>query len=209
MRQPVISTWPTAMPAAVDERKRRRPRLFVFFGLIASGKSTLASGFAERQGFPCYNTDRVRKELAGISATTRCAEGVGEGIYSPAFTARTYQALLDRAATDLESGRAGVVLDGSYGRRADRARVLELADRLGVGVVFILCSCSDREVRRRLALRARDPRAVSDGRWEIYLAQKERFESPDELDPAQLVRIETEAMPAELLDRLEAALAGE
>lgn len=190
------------MPAAVEQGEGRRPRLFVFFGMIASGKSTLARGFAERHGFSSYNTDRVRKELAGVDATTRCAEGVDQGIYSPAFTARTYQALLDRAEADLRAGMAGVVLDGSYGRRADRARVLELAARLGVAVVFILCFCSDAEVRRRLALRARDPGAVSDGRWEIYLSQKERFEPPDELGPAQLVRINTEAPPEVLLERL-------
>ncbi len=203
MRRPVISDLPTAMPAAIEHRERRRPQLFVFFGMIASGKSTLALAFAGRRGFPCHNTDLVRKELAGVSATTRCVEGVGEGIYSPAFSARTYQALLDRAERDLANGMEGVVLDGSYGRRTDRARVLELAARLGVAVVFVLCTCSDREVRRRLELRARDPRAVSDGRWEIYLAQKEHFEPPDELPPEQLVRIDTEAPPGVLLARLE------
>ena len=195
------------MPAAVERRGGGRPRLFVFFGMIASGKSTLARAFAGQRGFSCYNTDLVRKELAGVSATTRCAEGVDEGIYSPAFTARTYQALLDRAERDLKQGMDGVVLDGSYGRRTDRARVLELAARLGVDVVFVLCSCSDEEVRRRLELRARDPRAVSDGRWEIYLSQKERFEPPDELPPEQLVRMDTEAPPEVLLKRLENELA--
>ncbi len=195
------------MPAAAERPRAGAPRIFVFFGMIASGKSTLGRAFADRHGFSYHNTDRVRKELAGISATTRCAEGVGEGIYSPAFTARTYQALLERAESDLESGRPGVVLDGSYGRRADRARVLELAARLGVDVVFILCTCSDAEVRRRLALRARDPEAVSDGRWEIYLAQKEHFEDPGELRPEQLVRIDTGAPPDELLERLERELA--
>ncbi len=191
------------MPAAPDRGQARRPRLLVFFGMIASGKSTLARAFADRHGFSYYNTDRVRKELAGLSATTRCAEGVGQGIYSPAFTARTYQAMLERAREDLRHGRAGVVLDGSYSRRSERARVLELAAGLGVEVRFVLCSCSDAEVLRRLELRARDPQAVSDGRWEIYLAQKERFQAPDELRPEQLVRIDTDAPPDVLLDRLD------
>ena len=46
-------------------------RIFVFFGLIASGKSTLAEHFAKRYHLPYYNTDRVRKELAGIIQAIR------------------------------------------------------------------------------------------------------------------------------------------
>ena len=70
-----------------------------------------------------------------------------------------------------------VVLDGSYSRRADRERVRSMAAGMGVRCVFIFCTCSEKEVRRRLELRARDPEAVSDGRWEIYLHQKQTFES--------------------------------
>ncbi len=179
------------------------PCLYVFFGLIASGKSTLATRFADDHGLPCYNTDRVRKELAGLAATERRAEGMGQGIYTPEFTERTYRVMLERCRRDLAEGAAGVVLDGSYSRRADRHRVLTLADQQGCGVIFILCFCSDAEVRRRLAIRARDPDAVSDGRWEIYELQKQSFEEPDELDPSRLLRLDTESDPEFLLARIE------
>jgi predicted kinase len=176
--------------------------IHVFFGLIASGKSTLAGMFADRQERPYYNTDRVRKELAGLGATERSPDGMDRGIYTPEFTERTYQAMLERTRQDILAGRSGVVLDGSYARRIDRKQVFDLAAEMEVDICFVLCFCSDQEVRRRLAIRARDPEAVSDGRWEIFVVQKQRFEDPDELAPGRLLRLNTEADPEHLLEQV-------
>jgi len=177
-------------------------KIYVFFGLIASGKSTLAQRFAGESHLPYYNTDLVRKELAGLDPVTRRADGIDQGIYSKEFSAKTYQAMLDRAAADLRAGRHGVVLDGSYHRRAERERVLKMADSQGAVAVFILCTCSDDEVRRRLAKRARDPDAVSDGRWEVYQAQKEIFASPDEQQAHRLITMNTERPVEVVLEML-------
>ncbi|MCI5141266.1 MAG: hypothetical protein D3909_05980 [Candidatus Electrothrix sp. ATG1] len=176
-----------------------QPTLYIFFGLIASGKSTLAELFAEAQGFPYYNTDRVRKELAGIALNERRPDGMDQGIYTPAFTEKTYQAMLERAAQDFSKGATGVVLDGSYSKATDRHKVNELASSLNARTLFFLCSCSEQETQRRLALRAKDPNAVSDGRWEIFIQQREKFEHPDELSPPQITYIDTEAEPKKLL----------
>jgi hypothetical protein len=108
-----------------------QPELFIFFGLIATGKSTVAQAWAERRNLYYYNSDVVRKELAGISAQTRQRETVDQGIYSSEFTAKTYAALLERAGQDLSRGR-GVVLDASYQRKTDREQAWMLAQRLGV-----------------------------------------------------------------------------
>ena len=179
-----------------------QPTLYVFFGLIASGKSTLAELFAATQCFPYYNTDRVRKELAGIAANERRPDGMGQGIYAPEFSKRTYQTMLDSAAQDFNKGATGVVMDGSYSKAMDRQKVSELASALDVQILFIFCSCSEQETQRRLALRAQDPNAVSDGRWEIFVQQRTTFEQPDELPPHQIIHIDTEAEPQELLRHL-------
>jgi hypothetical protein len=182
-----------------------QPTLYIFFGLIASGKSTLAELFAVTHDFPYYNTDRVRKELAGLAANERRPDGMGQGIYTPEFSKRTYQAMLDSAAQDFNKGARGVVLDGSYSKATDRHKVnkvSELTSALNIQIFFILCSCSEQETQRRLALRAQDPNAVSDGRWEIFVQQRATFEQPDELPPHQLTRVDTEAEPQELLRQL-------
>jgi len=178
-----------------------RPRLYVFGGLIATGKSTLAAAWAARLGIAHYNSDVVRKELAGLASTASRKEGADQGIYTPEFTRKTYDTLLERAAAELEQGRS-VVLDASYLDRQERRLVLELARRLGVECRFIFCDCADQVKKERLKLRARDPQAVSDGRWEIYLRQKEKFQPPAELAPEQLLAIDTDQAIPTLLATL-------
>ena len=60
-----------------------------------------------------------------------------------------------------------------------------------VQIVFVHCSCRERVVKERLAIRADDPDAVSDGNWEIYLAQKGRFQALTEDE--QAIVIDTDA----------------
>jgi hypothetical protein len=62
-------------------------------------------------------------------------------------------------------------------------------------------------MKKRMERRARDPLAVSDGRWEVYIEQKKRFEPPVELAADELITIDTEAPVAVLLDRLHQRLA--
>ena len=180
----------------------KEPRVYVFLGLIASGKSTLAERFAGDYALPYYNTDRVRKELAGIDARQLKPDQYNQGIYTREFSQKTYQEMLDRTVSDIRAGSNGVVLDGSYHSREERDRVRRLGVSESVGVVFIHCLCSDDEVKRRLAQRARDPHAVSDGRWEIFLVQKDAFQVPEELAETELVTLNTEQPVSELLKRL-------
>lgn len=183
-----------------------KPMLYVFFGLIASGKSTLAERFASQFGFVCYNTDKVRKQLAGIDLTARQPERFNEGIYTKNFTTRTYLKMLDLAAEEIRKGKKAVVLDGSYSSREERLRVRRLAEELDAGYLFILCTCSEETVRDRLELRAKDPAAVSDGRWEIYQVQKDTFQAPTEFDASHLIEVETERPVDELIENLAATL---
>lgn len=186
---------------------QQQPKLFIFFGLIASGKSTLAQAWAERHGINYYNSDVVRKELAGFSPSSSQKEAVDQGIYSKEFSQKTYSALLEHAEKDIEEGKA-VVLDASYQSRFERDRVCELAKKLNVPAFFILCECPEEVMKQRMETRSLDPNAVSDGRWEIYLQQKKRFEFPDELAPSQFFTINTDMPVNDALDKLENLLKG-
>jgi hypothetical protein len=177
------------------------PRLYIFFGLIASGKSTLAEAWAQAIGAPYYNSDRVRKDLAGLVAHAPQPESFQAGIYSTAFSRKTYDALLHHAELDLRANRS-VVLDGSYQAKMERLRVDALAREYNAPGIFVLCRCPEELMKERMAQRARDPLAVSDGRWEIYLQQKANFEAPAELPPTALITIDTDAPVATLLTRL-------
>lgn len=179
-----------------------RPRVWVFFGLIASGKSYLAEAWATRHGFCHLNSDRIRKELAGAASVSGRGEAPNQGIYTPEFSRRTYDELLQRAAAPLAAGQS-VLLDASYQSRAERDLVRSWAAGRQVPVHFVQCICPEEEVKRRLGLRAADPTAASDGRWEILQVQKNRFESPTELAVTQLLTLDTDRSVGLLLDELD------
>jgi predicted kinase len=187
------------------EQYNNRPVLYVFFGMIATGKSTLAGAWAKHKGLDSYNSDRVRKELADIVPTEKRRETVDAGIYTPEFSLKTYRALLEKAEDRLQRCKS-IILDASYQYKRDRQDAKTLAGNLNCRVYFILCQCSEEEMQRRMALRSKDLTAVSDGRWEIYLQQKKRFEPPDELAPSELVVIDTEASLEDLLQELDEKL---
>ncbi len=178
------------------------PKVWVFFGLIASGKSYLAEAWAARHGFLHLNSDRIRKELAGEVAGSGRGAAQNQGIYTPEFSRRTYDKLLRRAALALASGRS-VLLDASYQRRSERDLVRAWAAKVSAPVYFVQCICPEEEVKKRLQLRGADPTAVSDGRWEILQVQKSNFESPSELADAQLLTLTTDRPVALLLDQLD------
>lgn len=179
-------------------------RVVIFFGMTASGKSTLAQAWADKQGVPYHNTDRVRKELVGIQATERRPDGIGQGIYTAALSAQTYQEMLRRTEGDFAAGSSLVVLDGSYSRVADRDAVRAWARAMDAQVRFFYCRCSPEVTRQRLAQRALDSSAVSDGRWEIYQYQQNSFELPDTTAEPDCVILSTEAAVVELLKQLAA-----
>lgn len=177
-------------------------KIVVFFGLTASGKSTIGQAFAKARSLPYYNTDRVRKELAGLKPTEKRPDGIGQGIYSSELTNQTYQVMLDKCCRDFSRGAEAVVLDGSYSRKGDRDKVLSAAEAIGAKVVFVFCTCSEGEVLRRFELRRRDASAVSDGRMEIYRHQLASFEFPGELAAEQLINLHTEREIHQLLAQL-------
>ena len=185
--------------------EKSTPVLYVFFGMIATGKSTIALAWAKHKQLHCFNSDRIRKELAGINPTDSQRESVDSGIYTNVFSQKTYKALLDEAEIKLKQGES-VIIDASYQYAHDRQDVTELAKNLDSQVYFILCQCPEIEMKRRMNLREKDPAAVSDGRWEIYLKQEKRFQSPDELSASELIILDTRASLEELLEELQEKL---
>jgi uncharacterized protein len=178
-------------------------RLLVFFGMIATGKSHLAVAFARKWGCAYHNSDIVRKELAGLAVDSRQINNIDMGIYSSEFSRRTYDALLSRAECDLNREECKcVVLDGSYQSRGERQRLCQAIGR-HYRLMFIYCQCPEAIMKKRMDKRLKNPRAISDGRWEIYLQQKKRFEMPTEFFPEQLLTLDTDRPLSELLSLLE------
>jgi aminoglycoside phosphotransferase family enzyme/predicted kinase len=160
------------------ERRGLRPTLFVTCGVMGSGKSSLAGQIAFELGIACFNSDVIRKQLAGIQSGVPATGDYGDGLYDRRTTMATYAELLRLAEAELGAGRS-VILDATFMRRADRAACAALAERRGAAFVILHAVCGDPEIRRRLMERSADRKSVSDGRVELLDRQQREFEPPD------------------------------
>jgi len=153
-----------------------RPAVVVLYGLMGTGKTTLARYLRESMGWPVLSTDAVRKQLAGIGETTKVLVPYNQGLYSPEMSSRTYAEVCRRGRELCAAGET-VVVDGAFKVNGERDQVVEMARQAGVDVVFVNTVCSVEEQRRRLEERQRRP-DVSDGRPELILDQRRDFEPP-------------------------------
>ncbi|WP_030587353.1 MULTISPECIES: bifunctional aminoglycoside phosphotransferase/ATP-binding protein [Streptomyces] len=139
-------------------------------GLPGSGKSTLSGALADRLGVTLLSSDRLRKELAGLPADRPASAPYGEGLYTPEWTARTYAALLERAATLLSRGES-VVLDATWSNAGQREAARHMAERTSADLVALHCRVPDGMTAARLESRTAGP---SDADLDVALAMAER-----------------------------------
>jgi aminoglycoside phosphotransferase family enzyme/predicted kinase len=130
-----------------------RVRLVLVGGLPGTGKSTLAAGLGEALGAAVLRSDEVRKELAGLTPTTPAPAPFGQGLYSPASTARTYDTLLGRAAVALRLGEV-VVLDASWMDPSARATARRVALETASDLCELRCEAPPELAARRMRARA-------------------------------------------------------
>ena len=121
-------------------------------GLPGTGKSTLADAVAGRLGFTVLNSDRIRKELAGLPAETSVRARYGAGIYSSEWTERVYAELLHRAAVLLSRGES-VIADASFISARQRAAAVPLAAAVSADLVQLRCTASRELTARRMNAR--------------------------------------------------------
>lgn len=178
----------------------QRPPLVVVYGLMGTGKSSIAHGLRERLGWHVLSTDAVRKQLAGLGEYARVFVPYGEGLYSAEMNRSVYAEVCRRAENLLQAGLP-VVVDGSFKRVEERLALVELAERVGARLLLLEAACGGEEQRRRLEARRRhDTR--SDGRVELLGHQHSEFESPSPEHLAFSVRVATDGTAAAVQARV-------
>lgn len=186
---------------AAERPPLRAPRLIAVGGLIASGKSQVATALGERLAAPVVSSDETRKQLLGVTPTTPLRDEPWRAAYSAQMTERVYAELLRRSRQVLESGRS-VVLDATFSSRAQREQARQLARSAGASFAFVECRASEAVAKQRLEARARGP-SVSDGRLEIYAQLAARYDAVTELLPPEHAPIDTNGPLEESLRQLE------
>ncbi len=157
------------------------PALIIMCGLMATGKSFIATKLARRLGAALLRSDEIRKDLHGVERSQHRLDMYREGIYTANATERTYEALFNAAEKSLAQGRS-IILDASFMSYEHRHRSRELAREAKARFRLIECAAPDEVIRARLKARLAQKDEPSDARWEIFDSQKAAFQPirPDE-----------------------------
>jgi aminoglycoside phosphotransferase family enzyme/predicted kinase len=182
---------------AAAHLQRGRVRLVLIGGAPATGKTTVARELARITGWPALHSDEVRKELAGIGPTESASAGLDEGLYAPAWSDRTYAALLERAGARLRMGES-VILDASWSARDHRRTAAALAASTASELDAFVCEVPAAVADARADDRTRRRDDASDATAVIARAVGARFDPW----PAS-ARVDTIATPEAVRHMLE------
>jgi aminoglycoside phosphotransferase family enzyme len=149
--------------------ERGRVCLVLVGGSPGTGKSTLATGLADRRDWSLLRSDEVRKDLAGLPASARGTSRYGTGLYSSETTKSTYQELLMRAGHALRLGQP-VVIDASWRDSRWRLAAAALAEETFAELVELRCEAPIELATARATARQRSGGDVSDAGPEIARA---------------------------------------
>jgi len=163
---------------------------------MGTGKSVMARALAPLIGAEIVQTDAVRKEMLRIPASEHRYEGFGQGIYSADISRKTYAKALETALGKLTTAGA-VIIDASYKDREERSRAFDAGRRAGADVFVLECTCPEDIIEKRLQSRQSGGGDVSDGRWEIFQAQKGDFERIEEIPEGHHLAVDTSLAPEE------------
>jgi aminoglycoside phosphotransferase family enzyme/predicted kinase len=148
-----------------------RPTLWVFFGLPASGKSTLSRKTAEALFIPLFQSDGVRKK--GHPEPTQQVASFNTGLYRPILRGRVYSHLLSLAQEMLKKGRS-VILDATFSQPKWRESVHQLAGDMDTNVIWVECACKTETIVTRLKQRELLP-GESDARLSHFKELADHF----------------------------------
>jgi predicted kinase len=135
-----------------DHLDAARPTLVLVGGSPGTGKTTLANDLADALGFLVLSSDEVRKDLMGMAHTQHAYAPPGQGIYTPAISAQTYEALIRQGRHVIALGES-VVLDASWSRAEDRRVARLMGVELGACVIEIRCEVPPDVATARIAAR--------------------------------------------------------
>ena len=150
-------------------------------------------------------SDVERKRLAGLDEFSRSGSAIGEGLYSPQHSTRLYEHLAG-CASDVLNGGYSVIVDATFLRRAERARLRSLAVESGLQPVLIRCQAPPEVLRARIGKRLRAGADASEAGVDVLAWQEARVESLAADEPFVVIQAETtrQGIVAEVLARIDA-----
>ena len=150
------------------------PRLVAIGGFSGSGKSRVAAAIAAAVGPPpgarVLSSDRIRKRMGGVAPGARLPASA----YRPEVSRAVYETLGREAEYLLALGH-GVVLDATFNKPEERARVAEMAAAVEVPFTGIWLELPPDALIERVERRGPD---VSDATASVVRDQIARYRGP-------------------------------
>jgi aminoglycoside phosphotransferase family enzyme/predicted kinase len=161
---------------SIKNKKDVKPILFITTGLTGTGKTTVARKFAVDYNAKIISSDNIRKEFSGIDKYERHYDAYNTGLYSPKKMRETYDKIFEKAEIFLKNQK-NIVLDATFKTEELRNIARNISKKNNACFVILYCNCPKEIVKKYLDSRM-NKKSISDGRWEIYIKQKDSFEKP-------------------------------
>jgi uncharacterized protein len=171
---------------------KQRPKLILMAGISGTGKTWLAERISPSLGAVHLRSDIERKRLAGLGELDRSHCALGGGIYDPKMNEIVYEHLAGCALAALEGGFT-TILDATFQRRSDRAKLSAMAEELGVRTHLVLCHASQATLESRISARERRGEDPSEADLSVMRAQHALFEPIAEGEQLSVIDASTEA----------------
>jgi hypothetical protein len=162
-------------------------RLDITHGLSGSGKTTVTRRLMQAPGAIRLRSDVERKRMAGLDALAKSGSGIGEELYAPDATQRTYRRLAGLAGPLLDAGWP-VIVDATFTARWQRDLLRETARVRDVEFRILDFPVPVATLRERIVQRSRAGGDASEADLSVLQHQLDTEEplGPDE--PAEIQR---------------------
>lgn len=151
-RQACMTEYRHYVALAKSFMQRPAPVLVITHGFSGSGKTTGSQTLLELIGAVRIRSDVERKRLAGMVSDARSHSALGQNLYAPDSSERTYAHLHNLARIIIAAGYS-VIVDAAFLERAQREVFARLADTLDVPFWIIDFAADETLLRERVSRR--------------------------------------------------------
>ncbi len=167
--------------------RKPKPTLFLMHGVSGSGKSHLSQQLVDQTDTIRIRSDVERKRLFRELSL----KGEKIDLYGPKMNAHTFNHLFDTSAGLLHHGYS-VIVDATFIRQRTRQSYIELANKLGISIRIISCSCEQKLIEARLKRREIEGSDASDADITVMQEQRQHQQPLTPEEEALTVVVETD-----------------
>ena len=200
-REQDLKLYHSYLELANNYTKNPSKRLIITHGLSGSGKSTFVRELAASCGAIHLQSDRERKRLHGLTATTDSHSSPGGGLYSAQANVATYERLQILAETALTVGYP-VIVDATFLKKAQRDKLRCLAANLQVPLLILDFPLPETELRRRIQQRTTEGDGISEANAEVLNYQLAEQQPLDRQEQELAMAVWPETTPEEITARI-------